>query len=105
MDPTCSGNMPPPVCTNPGTVYVGDGLSEATYTPRLSAALRIAIPIFDHVWLDGLAAATAAPFGHSDEYGIQADGTTTNANGATFPLPGDPILGLQLGIGLRLGAP
>jgi hypothetical protein len=103
-DPTCM-MMPPEPCTaDPGTMYVGDNFSTATYTPRLQAALRIAVPLFDHVWLDGIAAATAAPFGHSDEYAPlpAADGTTMN--GAAYPLPGDPMLGVQLGIGLRVGA-
>ena len=74
-----------------------------TYTPRVSAALRIAIPLFDHVWLDGLAAATAAPFGHGEDYGAASDGTML-PNSASFPLPGDPLLGIQLGVGLRVGA-
>lgn len=102
-DPTCA--MPEPVpCTDPGTVYVGDNFSAATYTPRFSAALRIAIPLFDHVWLDGFGAAIAAPFGHADAYpGYSADGTTMS-NGSAFPLPGNPLLGLELGVGLRVGA-
>jgi len=111
MDPNCDPTtdpmcvMPPePKCEAPGQVYVGDNFSTATYTPRVSAALRIAIPLFEHVWLDGLAAATVAPFGHSEDYSpVSPDGTTMNGTG--FPLPGDPWFGLQLGIGLRLGAP
>jgi hypothetical protein len=111
MDPSCDPTDPMcvmpqmPVCeTSPGTVYVGDSFSATTYTPRLSAALRIAVPLFDHVWLDGLAAATLAPFGHEDPYAVGPDGTVM-PNGNAFPLPGDPMLGVQLGIGLRLGAP
>lgn len=103
MDPTCMAQPPEPCTSDPGTVYVGDQFATATYTPRLTAALRIAVPLFDHVWLDGIAAATAAPFGHSDEYAMtNPDGTT--ANGALYPLPGDPMLGLQVGVGLRVGA-
>jgi hypothetical protein len=114
MDPVCDPMTDPTNCTmpaepstcdpnTPGTVYVGDNLSTATITPRISAGLRIAIPLFEHVWLDGLAAATLAPFGHTADYGEKAaDGTTMNL---AYPLPGDPPLGVQLAIGLRLGAP
>lgn len=111
MDPNCDPSTntmctmpPPPTCeTNPGSVYVGDGLTAATYTPRVSAALRVAIPLFEHVWLDGLAAATLAPFGHGDPYKpIGADGTVMTP---ALALPGDPLLGVQLGVGLRVGAP
>jgi len=103
-DPNCV--MDPPAtmpCDPTAGQFVGDNFSATTYTPRVSAALRIAIPLFDHVWLDGLAAATVAPFGHSDDYAPAPDGTTMN--GAGFPLPGDPLFGVQLGVGLRLGAP
>lgn len=106
-DPMC-GTPSPPTCsdTGAGTVYVGDNFSATTYTPRVSAALRIAIPLFDHVWLDGLAAATLAPFGHTDDYaGKTADGNTMpNTSNGAFPLPGDPLFGVQLGIGVRVGA-
>ena len=85
-------------------MYVGDGFATATITPRISAALRVAIPLFDHVWLDGLAAATFAPLGHASDYAAKEDGTAGNLPGAGYPLPGDPMLGIQLGIGLRLGA-
>lgn len=101
-DPTMCPVMPTPCESDPGTLYVGDGFSATTYTPRLSIALRVAIPLFDHVWLDGLAAAVAAPLGHSDEYATNPDGTTMNAG--QLPLPGDPLLGVQLGVGLRVGA-
>ncbi|HEY5948328.1 MAG TPA: hypothetical protein VIV40_22680, partial [Kofleriaceae bacterium] len=107
MDPTAPCVMDPPtMCTtDPGVVYVGDGFATATYAPRISAALRIAVPLFDHVWLDGLAAATLAPLGHSDDYAaIKADGTTgTSGNLGGYPLPGDPLFGVQIGIGLRVG--
>lgn len=110
MDPTCAN--PPPACpsdpgagTGGGILYVGDRFSTATYTPRLSAALRVAVPLFDHVWLDGLAAALVAPFGHGDEYAALSPDGTTMPNTGVFPLPGDPLLAVQLGVGLRVGAP
>ena len=112
-DPTtdpngCMGSQPPmTMCdgtgTTPGAVYVGDNFSATIYTPRISAAVRIAIPLFDHVWLDGLAAATAAPLGHTGDYATSPDGTVMTNTGA-FPLPGDPTFGVQLGVGLRVGA-
>ena len=50
-------------------------------------------------------AATLAPFGHSSDYAESSDDGNTMPNGtAAFPLPGDPLLGVQLGIGLRVGA-
>ncbi|HEY5926723.1 MAG TPA: hypothetical protein VIV11_33785 [Kofleriaceae bacterium] len=106
-DPMCGITTEPPKCEDPGTttVYVGDNFSTATYTPRVMAALRIAVPLFDHVWLDGVAAATAAPFGHDDDYGEGQTMIGTMPNTASFPLPGDPMFGFQLGVGLRLGAP
>jgi hypothetical protein len=114
MDPTCMNQPPAPtMCPADGTssVYVGDNFTATTYTPRVSAAFRIAIPLFDHVWLDGLAAATIAPFGHADDYATDATMTMTDPNtmpgGTTgaFPLPGDALFGFELGVGLRLGAP
>jgi hypothetical protein len=107
-DPTCVNNPPPVMCEpNMSTVYVGDGFAETSYAPRVSAALRLAIPLFEHVWLDGLAAATIAPFAHTDDYAAtNPDGTTmTMPGGAGFPLPGDSTFGFQLGVGLRVGAP
>jgi hypothetical protein len=108
-DPNCDPMQQPPMTmcdgtgTTPGTVYVGDNFAAASYTPRISVSLRIAIPLFDHVWLDGLAAATAAPFGHTTDYATSPDGSVM-ANTGVFPLPGDPTFGVQLGIGLRVGA-
>ena len=116
-DPMCPPAEPDPTtCSDPGgtmngQVYVGDNFTQSTYTPRVSAALRVAIPLFEHVWLDGLAAATIAPFGHTDAYAAKApDGTTmtdpnTMNTAGLYPLPGDATFGIQLGIGLRVGAP
>jgi len=104
MDPMC---VPPPVMcestTAPGNglAYVGDGLDASSYTPRLAIALRVAVPLFRHVWLDGLASFTLAPFGHRDDYAVSSAGTDPSA----FPIPGEPGSGVQLGVGLRVGAP
>jgi hypothetical protein len=107
MDPTCMPE-PPPSCMDPaGKVYVGDNFATATWTPRLTAGVRIAVPLFERVWLDGIAGYTLAPFGHSGSYAgkdlVNPDGTIT-PNAGELALPGEPGGGFQLGIGLRLGA-
>jgi hypothetical protein len=105
MDPTC---MAPPTCTDPnGKTFVGDKFSASTFTPRLATGVRIAIPLFDHVWLDALASLAFAPFGHSDAFatstGINADGTVGPGGMGEFALPGESGFGYQLGIGIRVG--
>lgn len=109
MDPTC---IPPPsTCTDAaGKIYVGDNFATATISPRLSAGLKIAVPLFEHVWLDGLASVSATPFAHGDPFGggasmVDPDGTVVPGTGSEFALPGEPTLGLWLGIGLRIGGP
>jgi len=107
-DPSC---MPAAPCVEPdGTtsVYVGDHLRETTYTPRLAAALRVAVPLFGGVWLDGLAAISYAPFAHTASF--SSAGQTVDASGNPIPadqlaLPGEPEAAFQLGIGIRVGAP
>jgi hypothetical protein len=109
MDPNCQ--MLPTDCldANGNKTFVGDGFASATFTPRIAAALRIAIPLFDHVWLDGVASATLAPFGHSDPFAVAPDpnGTTNPGNVPVdqLALPGEALGGLVLGVGLRVGAP
>jgi hypothetical protein len=101
-DPMCQ--TPGDKCTETGILYVGDEFAATTYTPRVAAALRVAIPLFDHVWLDGLAAATLAPFAHTGEYATKNPDGNNLPNAGAYPLPGDPVLGLQLGIGIRVGS-
>jgi hypothetical protein len=109
-DPMClmSPPTPSPGCDpntmNPdGTVNVGDDLAEASYTPRAAVALRIAVPLFRHVWLDGLASFTIAPFAHGESYDSPTSPTMPSPElGA---LPGEPSSSYQLGVGLRIGAP
>ena len=113
MDPTTGNcppidpNVPPVPCSDPaGKTFVGDNFETATFTPRLAGTLRIAIPIFDHVWLDGLASISLAPFGHADPFMrpsgyMNPDGTTAEE----VAIPGEPLTGLHLGVGLRIGAP
>ncbi len=84
--------------------YVGDKLDVATYTPRVAVALRLAVPLFDHVWLDGLASFSLAPFGHGDFAPGPGD-PPLNVPPKDVTLPGEPAAALQLGVGLRMGAP
>ena len=112
-DPTCGAPPPPQPCTvspdgtTTGPVYVGDNFDTSTYTPRGEAALRVSVPLFAHVWLQGLASVTLAPFGHSGSYQPAPAPTagTTAIMPAQIALPGEPSTAIQLGIGLVLGAP
>jgi len=104
MDPMC---VPQPTCpSDPGTtmtpkVYVGDSFSAATYAPRIAFALRVAVPLFEHVWLDGLAGLTYAPFAHGSVF---ATGSNEMIAPELVALPGEPSTGYLLGIGIRVGA-
>jgi hypothetical protein len=108
-DPTCTptgmGTAGSPTCfDSDGNAYVGDKLNVTTTTPRFALALRIAVPLFEHVSLDAVASATLAPFGHGAVYG---SGTMPDASGMEVmtSLPGEPSTIYQLAIGLRVGAP
>jgi hypothetical protein len=91
-----------------GKVFVGDKFAESTISPRFSAGVRVAVPLFEHVWLDGLASVAAAPLAHVDPFatatmpGMNGTGTVPGPEFAS--LPGEPTLGVWLGIGLRIGA-
>ena len=98
-DPTCPA--PPPSCIGPdGTAGPRGNETLTTYGPRVEAALRIAIPLFAQVWLDGTAGLSAAPLHH---------GSTMAPNDPTIgklpPLPGEPLATFQVGVGIRIGAP
>ncbi|HEV7557159.1 MAG TPA: hypothetical protein VGO00_16945 [Kofleriaceae bacterium] len=99
-DPTCQ--QMPQLCIDAAgnKIYVGDNLHGITYTPRFAAAMRLALPLFDRVWLDALAEITFAPFGHSDVFAAHGTGDDPELS-----LPGEPTRAVQLGIGLRVGAP
>ncbi len=91
---------------DPGTgakILVGDHFETATYTPRISLALRIAVPLFSRVWLDGLASYEAMPMGHAGAFSpVKAPAGTT---ADMVALPGEPAASWVLGVGLRVGAP
>ena len=107
-------NQPPVVqqCTNAAGalgVTFGDDFARTTVAPRLSAALRVSVPLFDRVWLDGIAAATFAPLGHTDPFTASANADGTAPGGGVpveqLAIPGESIGALTLGIGLRIGVP
>jgi len=107
MDPMC---VPQPMCdpSDPGTtmtpkVYVGDNFSAATYAPRIALAVRVAVPLFEHVWLDGLAGLTYAPFAHGSVFETGASASDP-VSPELVALPGEPSTGYVLGIGIRVGA-
>lgn len=110
-DPMCVMPEPAPLCdpdaagTMPNAsskFYVGDRFSNATYTPRIALALRISVPLFRHVWLEGAAAYTWMPLGHGGTFAGKAPAGLTAQDVA---LPGEPAGGLVLGVGMRVGAP
>ena len=101
-DATCQA---PQVCTNAdGTLSVVDDHPQHTTTPRLMAALRVAVPLFEHVWLDGIATFAWAPLGHGEPFGVSTQGGSPSLD-AKLALPGEPQAMIQLGVGLRIGAP
>lgn len=109
MDPVCANQPPPPCGTSntdaAGAVQVGDGFSTATWTPRAAATFRIALPVFEHVWLDGIAAVALAPFGHGDPYVPASSTIPPGVPPELLALPGEPVATFQLGVGLRVGVP
>jgi hypothetical protein len=77
------------------------GLHQTSYTPRLTGALRVAVPLLPHIWLDGTAAVVLAPFGHGDPF----LGTMPDPSGAMGTIAGEPDAAAQLSIGVRVGEP
>lgn len=106
MDPSCVPQ--PQACTNAGgTVFVGDQFSTATLSPRFSAGVRLAVPLFEHVWLDGAFAVAASPMSHGEPFAntgemVSPDGNVVKGI-SEFALPGEPTFGIWLGLGLRVG--
>ena len=80
------------------------GVHGITYTPRLAATLRASVPLFDHVWLEGIASLALAPLSHTDPL---SGPLMTDPSGMTMPgsVPGEPDASVQLGVGLRVGLP
>jgi hypothetical protein len=95
-DPTTMMCQPAPPCDSAGVHGI-------TYTPRLAATLRASVPLFDHVWLDGVASLGLAPLSHTGPL----PGPMPDASGMVMPgsVPGEPDASLQLGVGVRVGLP
>lgn len=108
MDPTCVPQ--PQMCTDAaGKVLVGDSFSTTTLSPRFSAGVRLAVPLFEHVWLDSAFSVAASPLSHGDRFAntgemVGPDGTVVPGQ-SEFSLPGEPTFGMWLFIGLRVGGP
>jgi hypothetical protein len=103
-DPSCSSD--PAICIDASGAFLPvDGQRTRTYTPRLAAGLSIAVPLFEHVWLDGIASVTYAPFGHVEPFAAPDQGAPSKFDAGKLALPGEPRAMVQLGVGLRVGAP
>jgi hypothetical protein len=99
--PDASGVDPGTGMSN--TIYVGDGFDTATYTARITFGLRISVPLFRHVWLEGAASYALMPFSHASSFQAEKVPTVTTAD--QVALPGEPSSGWVFGVGLRAGAP
>jgi hypothetical protein len=100
VDNTCEPGDP--AGTTP-KLYVGDNFKASTIAPRVAVALRVAVPLFEHVWLDGLAGWTYTPFAHTESFGTTGMIDPNTTPGVLVALPGEPSSGYVLGIGLRVG--
>lgn len=104
-DPHDPGCHPPPAhCMDGDGTFVGDDLRAATLTPRAAAAVRASVPLFEHVWLEGIASVEVAPFGHHSPFAATR-GAPGDESPASIALPGEPVTSFQLGLGLRVGMP
>jgi hypothetical protein len=105
-DPTCDPIVSPdcpPGCADPTAPPSAQHAER--YTPRLAATLRLALPLFDHVWLDGLASLSVSPFAHADGFASDVPSNGPSKGVDVYALPGEPPAVIQLGVGLRIGAP
>ena len=87
------------------TLNLMDQMHITSVTPRASASLRVAVAIADHLFLDGIAAVTLAPFGHADPYGLPlGEVPPPGVPPEQLALPGQSIGTFELGLGLRWGS-
>ncbi len=61
------------------------------------------MPLFAHVWLDGVASAQVEALGHDQPF--PAMRSPAGVPPDQIALPGEPIATLQLAVGLRVGLP
>lgn len=96
--PSCE--QPPPIvaCSDQGALPVPRTANDqrSTVSARAIAGIRIAVPLFAHVWLDGNAGVGIAALG-------RAAAGMPNAAGDIRGLPADPLATFSIGLGLRIG--
>lgn len=81
-----------------------DHFSQTSVTPRISASMRLAVPLGNHVWLDTLAAVMLSPFNHSAAYEFSmTEAPPFGVPRDQLALPGEPVGTFSVGIGLRVG--
>jgi hypothetical protein len=111
-DPHDQGCMEPPpdmecVEHDPEHAYtlaLDDHMHITSVTPRVAASVRLAVALADHLYLDGVAGFTLAPFGHDDPYGLPLGETPPpGVAPQQVALPGQSIGTFELGLGLRWG--
>ena len=84
------------------TLDLDDHLHVGSVTPRAAARVRFAWALADHVYLDGIAAITLAPFGHGDPYGLPlGELPPPGVPPEQVALPGQSIGAFELGLGLH----
>ena len=94
-----------------GPLHIGDGFAARTIAPRLGAALSIAVPLTDWLFLDGRLGAEAAPGAHVDPHRHDPDANPTDPSNPIPPddplldLPGEPAWAWTFGVGLRAEVP
>jgi hypothetical protein len=111
-DPHDQGCMEPPPDTeciehDPQHAYVldlNDHLHATSVTPRAAATLRLAVAITDHIYLDGIATVTLAPFGHGQYELPLGEAPPPGVPPEQVELPGQSIGTFELGLGLRWGS-
>jgi len=99
-DPNCSAT-----CIDPAGNVSTVARSVDSYEPRAAAALRIEVPLFEHVWLDAIASLTYIPFAHASPFLPDPKNVPANTDPSAYAVPGEPTTSVQLGIGLRVGVP
>jgi hypothetical protein len=94
---TTRRDEPAEPCFNPdgtlcdGAIYVGDGFGARTVAPRVGAALTLAVPLTDWMFLDGRLGAEAAPGAHVAPH---RPGEANPTDPSSPIPPGDPLLDL-----------
>lgn len=114
---TTRRDEPPEPCIGPdgmlcdGAIHIGDGFGARTMAPRIGAALTVAIPLTDWMFLDGRLGAEAAPGAHVDPHRHDPNTNPTDptnpipADDPLLDLPGEPSWAWTAAIGIRAEVP